>query len=407
MKMKLESMLRELCPDGVEYKALGEVVDYEQPTKYIVNSTDYDDSYPTPVLTAGQSFILGYTNETIGIYPASKENPVIIFDDFTTSLHWVDFRFKVKSSAMKMLKLKDANIANLRYIYYAICCIKYKPDFSKHERQWISKYSQFIIPLPPLPIQAEIVRILDNFTELTAELEKELQAELEARKKQYEYYRDELLTFGEYVPMVALGEIANVTKLAGFEFTEHIKYSDEGCVIALRGLNVKKGYLDLTSVKYIDGSNFSKLTRSKLHINDMLFTYVGTIGEVALIDKEDKYYLAPNVARIRFISPTINPVFMRYYFQTHHFFDKQINRYLESSSMKNLTMENIRKFSLPIPQISEQARIVDILDRFDTLVNDITNGLPAEIAARQKQYEYYRDKLLTFPMNKTLSQQSL
>ena len=251
----------------------------------------------------------------------------------------------------------------------------------------------FLIPLPPLPVQEEIVRILDQFTALEAELE----AELEARKKQYEYYRDELMTFGDLgVKWAKLGEIADVTKLAGFEFTEHIQYSDEGTIIALRGLNVKKGYLDLTQVKYIDGSNFSKLSRSKLIINDMLFTYVGTVGQVALIDEDEKYYLAPNVSRIRFFTKEINPVFMRYYFQTNAFFDKQVNKYMESSSMKNLTMENIRKFSVPIPLIKEQARIVAILDRFDTLTNDITSGLPAEIAARQKQYEYYRDKLLSF-----------
>jgi type I restriction enzyme S subunit len=103
---KIETLIKQHCPDGVEFKALGEVLNYEQPTKYLVESTSYDDSFETPVLTAGQSFILGYTNETEGIYQASKETPVIIFDDFTTSFHWVDFDFKVKSSAMKMLRPK-------------------------------------------------------------------------------------------------------------------------------------------------------------------------------------------------------------------------------------------------------------------------------------------------------------
>src|ERR1035437_10748472 len=107
----------------------------------------------------------------------------------------------------------------------------------------------------------------------------------------------------------------------------------------------------------------------KLYINDMLFTYVGTIGEVALVDKNDKYYLAPNVARIRFKNKNVNPVFMRYYFQSFYFIDKQIGRYLSTSSMKNLTMVNIRKFQIPIPPLSEQNRIVAILDKFDCLVN--------------------------------------
>lgn len=103
---KLEQLIKEFCSDGVEYDFLYTVLDYEQPTKYIVKNAKYDDNFNIPVLTAGQSFILGHTNETTGIYEASKENPVIIFDDFTTSFHWVDFNFKVKSSAMKMLRLK-------------------------------------------------------------------------------------------------------------------------------------------------------------------------------------------------------------------------------------------------------------------------------------------------------------
>ena len=186
---RLDELIAELCPNGVEYKPLGEVTSYERPDKYIVESTDYNDSFATPVLTAGQSFILGYTNETTGIYKATKEKPVIIFDDFTTAIQWVDFDFKVKSSAMKLITSSDENIALIRYLYHVMKNIRYHPE--NHERQWIGKYSQFEIPLPPLPVQEEIVRILDTFTSLTAEL----QAELRLRKKQYEYYRDRLLSF--------------------------------------------------------------------------------------------------------------------------------------------------------------------------------------------------------------------
>ena len=181
---KLEELIQQYCPDGVEFVKLGDILDYEQPTKYIVKGTKYDDSYTTPVLTAGQSFVLGYTNETGGIYNASKENPTIIFDDFTTSFHWVDFDFKVKSSAMKMIRPKSKEVS-FRYEYYAMCCIGFVA--TDHVRHWISQYSLFEIPLPPLPVQEEIVRILDTFTEL--------QAELQARQLQYEYYRDKLLTF--------------------------------------------------------------------------------------------------------------------------------------------------------------------------------------------------------------------
>lgn len=104
---RLEELIAEYCPDGVKNVQLNTVLDYEQPTKYIVESTNYDHRFVTPVLTAGQSFILGYTDETNDIYTASKENPTIIFDDFTTSFHWVDFNFKIKSSAMKMNRIKS------------------------------------------------------------------------------------------------------------------------------------------------------------------------------------------------------------------------------------------------------------------------------------------------------------
>lgn len=184
--------------------------------------------------------------------------------------------------------------------------------------------------------------------------------------------------------------------MAGFEFTKYVKYSDIGEIIALRGLNVK-GTLDLANVKYIDGSNFEKLSRSKLYFNDLLFTYVGTVGNVALVDLNDKYYLAPNVCRIRFTDNNINPKYILYYFQTENFRQSQINRYLGESSMKNLTMENIRKFKIPVPPLEEQERIVSILDKFDTLTNSISEGLPKEIELREKQYAYYRDMLLTFP----------
>lgn len=91
---KLDELIQELCPNGVNFCAIGDVTNYEQPGKYIVKSTDYNDSYATPVLTAGQTFILGKTNETSGIYEASENSPVIIFDDFTGAFKWVDFHFK-------------------------------------------------------------------------------------------------------------------------------------------------------------------------------------------------------------------------------------------------------------------------------------------------------------------------
>lgn len=166
-----------------------------------------------------------------------------------------------------------------------------------------------------------------------------------------------------------MGELADVTKLAGFEFTEHVVYSDEGNIIALRGLNIKNGQLILDDVKYIDGSNFSKLSRSKLFIGDILFTYVGTIGEVALIKENDRFYLAPNVSRIR-VKSDDSPKFISYYMRTDNFKNKVIFPLIATSSQPALSMENIRKITVNIPINREEQ---DCLEKyFDSLDHLIT-----------------------------------
>lgn len=141
--------------DWVE-RRLGEIFNYEQPTKYIVKSTEYDDNFNTPVLTAGKSFLLGYTNEIIGIKNATVENPVVIFDDFTTGSHYVDFPFKIKSSAMKLLSLND-NSDNFYFMFNTLKNIKYVPQ--NHERHWISKFSEFEIYTPSHEEQQKIGKL--------------------------------------------------------------------------------------------------------------------------------------------------------------------------------------------------------------------------------------------------------
>ncbi|MGI1826249.1 restriction endonuclease subunit S [Lactiplantibacillus plantarum] len=139
--------------DAWEQRKLGEIFNYEQPTKYIVKSTEYDDNFNTPVLTAGKSFLLGYTDEISGIKNATVENPVVIFDDFTTGSHYVDFPFKIKSSAMKLLSLND-NSDNFYFMFNTLKNIKYVPQ--SHERHWISKFSSFEIYKPSQEEQQKI-----------------------------------------------------------------------------------------------------------------------------------------------------------------------------------------------------------------------------------------------------------
>ena len=184
----------ELAKVGFEWKSLGEVANYEQPTKYLVKSKDYDDDFKTPVLTAGKTFVLGYTNETNGIYQASK-NPVIIFDDFTTANKWVDFDFKAKSSAMKMISSVDENQFLLKYIYYWLNTLPSGLVDGDHKRQWISNFANIKIPIPPLSVQSQIVAILDTFDTLTQSISEGLPKEIKLRQTQYEYYREQLLNF--------------------------------------------------------------------------------------------------------------------------------------------------------------------------------------------------------------------
>ena len=154
-------------PNGWAVCRLEDIIDYEQPTQYIVESTNYSDEYKTPVLTAGKSFILGYTNETTGIY---NKLPTIIFDDFTTDSRFVDFPFKVKSSAMNILQVNEQ--INIHYVAYFMGITRLVGD--THKRYWISEYSKIPIPLPPINEQNRIVQTIHEIEEhlqiITAEL---------------------------------------------------------------------------------------------------------------------------------------------------------------------------------------------------------------------------------------------
>ena len=167
--------------DDWEERKLGEIFNYEQPTKYIVKSTEYDDNFNTPVLTAGKSFLLGYTDEISGIKNATVENPVVIFDDFTTGSHYVDFPFKIKSSAMKLLSLND-NSDNFYFMFNTLKNIKYVPQ--SHERHWISKFSSFEIYKPSQEEQQKIGSFFKHLDDTIALHQRKLDL-LKEQKKGY------------------------------------------------------------------------------------------------------------------------------------------------------------------------------------------------------------------------------
>lgn len=382
----IDRLVAELCPDGVEYRPLGELLGYEQPTKYLVSSKDYDDSYPTPVLTAGKTFILGYTNEAEGIYPASKEEPVIIFDDFTTAFKWVEFPFKAKSSAMKMLTLKSGTDSLFKYVYYAMQCIVY--NSSDHARQWISKYSNIEVPVPPLEIQEAIVEILDKFTNLEAELE----AELEARTLQYEYYRDSLFEALD-CPRVPLGSLGTFVRGNGLQKKDLQESGNP--VIHYGQVFTRYGLHEDKTLSYANDEVYDKLRKAEKgnlviattsENDEDVCKALAWLGETPAGISGDAYIYRHEM----------NPKYVSYFFTTHDF-QRQKLRHITGTKVRRVSGKNLETIEIPLPSLEEQQRIVDILDRFDTLTTSLSEGLPAELAARRSQYEYYRDQLLTFP----------
>lgn len=382
---KIFDLINELCPDGVEFRELGDVVDYTQPTDFIVVNTNYDDKFDIPVLTAGQSFILGYTNEAFGIYEASK-TAAIIFDDFTTAFRWVDFDFKVKSSAIKILNNKNDDETNFKFVYYAMKCIKFEPI--NHERHWISKYSKFKIPVPPMEVQREIVRILDSFTLLTAELT--------ARKKQYEYYRDFLLNFNEDQSEIEWDIIDNIFIMKnGYTPSKANKDFWENGTISWYRME------DIRANGRILSESIQKITPQAVKggklipKNSIIVATTATIGEHALAIADsflmNQQFTSFTIREL--LKDKLDTKFVFYYFFKICEWCKQNTN---SSSFPSVDMAKLKKVKFPIPSLQTQQKVVEILDKFDTLVNSITEGLPREIELRRKQYEHYRELLLNF-----------
>ena len=345
----------------VEWKKLGDVLSFEQPTPYLVKSTEYDDSFETPVLTAGQSLLLGYTNEKEGIFNASAETPTIIFDDFTTSFHWIDFDFKVKSSAMKMLRPKKG--VNFRYVYYSMCGINFVP--CGHQRHWISKYSQLEIPIPSLSEQARIVGILDTFTNSIENLKEQIAQ----RRKQYEYYRDQLLDL-EGKPGVEM------------------KTLGDACEIR-RGIRVVKKQLKENDRYPVFQNSIAPMGYYDQFNRDGDMPYIICAGSSS---GSVGYCYTPFWAADDCFTIESSKVNRRYAYYALKKYNNNLFKLVRKGSMPRLPHEAIDNMVIPIPSLSEQQRIVSILDTFEASINN----LEQQLAQREKQYEYYRNKLLTF-----------
>jgi type I restriction enzyme S subunit len=253
-----------------------------------------------------------------------------------------------------------------------------------------SVVKQFRVPVPSLEVQREVAEVLDQFTKLEAELE----AELEARRKQYEYYRNSLLTFPESggVPRVPMGEFAQLVRGNGMPKADFV---DDGVPAIHYGqIYTHYGTWTTATMSYVTPSTASKL--AKVDPGDIVITNtsenVEDVGKaVAWLGNEQ----AITGGHATVIKHHQNSKYLAYYFRTVEF-DRDTRRYANGTKVVDVSAKSLAKIEVPLPSHDEQDRIVSVLDNFDALTNDLSVGLPAELAARRKQYEYYRDRLLTF-----------
>lgn len=361
-----------------EYE-LGELLPFEQPTAYIVKSTDYSDAYATPVLTAGKSFTLGKTNETDGIF---DQLPVIIFDDFTTATQFVNFRFKVKSSAMKILHI-NTDLVIPKYIFYRLQIIQF--DHSTHKRYWIQSYSKIKVLIPPLDEQSRIVTRID---ELFSELDKAVDT-LKTTKEQLEVYRqavlkeifDSVSTTSVHIKDVCLDiKVGIVIKPTQY-------YVSENGVPAFRNANVRRGYINDTDWVMISKEGHQQNCRSEVHTNDVLISRSGAnLGMASVVPARYNGYNAIDVViAVPDISKVI-PEFLAQY--TNSPMGRAIVKKNERGAAQgHLNVSAYANLPIGVPDLQEQEKLVkQISDRLsvcDSIEKTVDTALAQADAMRQ------------------------
>lgn len=384
---KIDELIQELCPDGVAFAALKEVAEFRTGWTFPVSEQglsvgDYpfykvaDMNNSVMLMGSAQNYISKETAKKLRCKPAPKGT--IIFPKIGAAMGTNKKRILSVDSCYDNnvigIIAKSVDSSYLYYIFSSLTLLDFANGTGAVPSLDKTRLENYKVPLPPLPIQQEIVRILDSFTELTAELTAKLTAELTARRKQYEYYRDELLTFGEDVPVFSLSEIATncdrqrkpVTK-GKREAGIYPYYGASGIVDYVADYTFEGDYLLISE----DGANL--LARS----TPIAFSISG------------KNWVNNHAHVLKFETPELQK-YVEIYLNS-----LDLSKYISGGAQPKLNQDNLNKIPIPLPS-SGVKHIVDVLTHFDALCNDLTSGLPAEIAARQKQYEYYRDKLLTF-----------
>lgn len=404
---KLEELIQEYCPEGVIYKTLGDIatdvfrgsgITREQVRETGTPCVRYGEIYTTYGIWFEDC--VSHTDESLLASKKYFGYGDILFaitgesvDDIAKCCAYIGHETCLAGGDVVVLKHNE----DPKYLSYALSTLDAQKQKSKGKvkskvvHSSVPDIKSIRIPVPPLEVQHEIVRILDTFTELTSELTENLSKELTARKHQYTYYRNKLLEKNTKAMKMKLGDIFDFQN--GFAFKSRL-FKESGNAI-LRIVNIKANQISTDNLVFFDEADYKEnLLPYIVRQNDIVIAMSGaTTGKIGVNVTPFNFYLNQRVGK--FI-PKENIVLSRYLYHLLLQMSEEIHAISEGGAQPNLSSEKLKKLTAYIPPISEQKRIVKVLDTFAYLCTDLTSGLPAEIEARQKQYEYYRDKLLSF-----------
>lgn len=373
---KIEELIQQLCPNGVEYKELGEVcTTINSPIK--LKKENYFQSGKIPIIDQGIEFIAGYSD----VNDFVEKGEYIIFGDHSEHIKYVDFAFVQGADGLKILK--PSTEINAKYVYYSF--VKFYNKEGNYKRHW-STAKTTLIPIPPLEIQKEIVKVLDNFTKYVTELTSELTSELTFRKQQYSYYRDKLLSFEDSdvkVEWKTLGEV--LVKGKGTRITAS----------QMKNIHKEGGPIRI----FAGGKTFVDVDYGDIPSKDVHTVESIIVKSRGIIDFE--YYTQPFSFKSEFWSYSCQNSQINLKYIYYQLINKKAHfqNIANNMQMPQISSADTEKYKLPIPPLHIQEKIVEVLDNFDKVCNDLNIGLPKEIEQRQQQYEYYRDLLLTFDVN--------
>lgn len=401
---RLEELIQQFCPDGVEYKKLDAIANISRGGNF--QKKDYVEN-GFPCIHYGQIYtkynlFVNDVSSYISPQNAEKQKKAVHGDivmavtsenieDVCKCVAWLGNGEIAVSGHIAIIHHK---LEPKYLVYYLNSSLFFRQKLKLVQGTKVmevspEKLKKVMLPVPPLEVQREIVRILDQFTGLTAELT----AELTARKKQYEYYRDELLIHESMTKLCALKDVC--LSIADGDHMPPPK-SDFGVPFITISNITENKKIDFSNVMYVPREYYDKLAdKRKAQREDILYTVVGSFGTPVYIAEDTEFVFQRHIAILRPNKEKIIPRYMYHAMQSTTFY-KQADKAAKGAAQRTIGLSSLGNMQIFLPPIEEQHRIVSILDRFDTLCNDLTSGLPAEIEARRKQYEYYRDKLLTF-----------